>query len=157
MINGGYTWREYLFLSADGMLASADGKLIVQKTEDEKWELLKINGYDFSHFVTPDFFEFYSIKVQGQNKGVSMSGTPIFDTIKIRDCFNCKLGLIGESDFRNLFAFSKLDFVEVEYRNPETGLPIKKQMTMTMSKAKEFRTYRGDYFYKNISLSFEEA
>ena len=116
-----------------------------------------INGIDFSKFIDDYSVELYHIKVQGPNAGTSMGGTDIFDTVKVKECFSCKTGIVMESDYRTLISMAKLDFATVQYRSQDTGENVIRRMSITAGKAKEIPLLGGGRCYKNITLDFREV
>ena len=116
-----------------------------------------INGIDFSKFIDDYSVELYHIQVIGPNSGISMGGTDIFDTVKVKECVSCKTGFVMESDYRALISMAKLDFVTVQYRNPDTGENVIRRMSITAGKAKEIPFLGGGRCYKNITLDFREV
>lgn len=116
-----------------------------------------INGVDFSNVIDAYSIEIYHIKVQGPNSGTSMGGTDIFDTVKVKECFSCKTGIVMEPDYRTLISMAKLDFATVQYKNQDTGENVVRRMTITAGRAKEIPMSGGGYCYKNIALDFREV
>lgn len=117
---------------------------------------IKINGKDWSDYIDKYSIQIYHEKVQGQNKGVSMGGTDIFDTIKVKDCFSAKVGLIDQEKYIELMSFAKQDFATVIYTDPDTNITVTRVMSITAGKATQIPLLTGGYVYKNISLDFRE-
>lgn len=112
-----------------------------------------INGTEFPE-IDPYSVSQYIEKVQGTTKGIAMSGSDIFDTIKVKECFSAKVGIISEERYNALRAISKNDFVTVKETEGETTKT--RVMTMTIGKAKIVHMLGGETAYKNITLDFKE-
>lgn len=117
---------------------------------------IKINGKDWSKDINPYSIQPYHEKVQGPNKGVSMGGSDIFDTVKIKNCFTAKAGLLTQEKYSALMALAKMDFVTVIYTDPDTDKEVTRVMSITAGKASQIPLLSGGYAYKNISLDFRE-
>lgn len=115
-----------------------------------------IDGKDFTSLlgkcaVTP-FFE----KVQGPNAGVSMSGTDILDTVRIKNGFEVTAGLMTQDEYSALIALLKKDYLTVTYDDPDTNASVTRTMIVTPGKAKQIKLLTGGYAYKNLPLMFRE-
>ena len=115
-----------------------------------------INGQDWSGEIDPYSIQIYHEKVQGLNKGISQGGADIFDTVKVKECFNAKAGLLTQEKYTALMAFAKQDFVTVIYTDPDTNTSVTRVMSITSGKATQIPLLGGGYMYKNISLDFRE-
>lgn len=114
-----------------------------------------INGTEFPE-IDPYSIAEYIEKVQGPAKGVAMSGSDIFDTVKVKECFSAKIGYITEEKYNTLKALSKNDEVTVKKTETETGDTSLKVMTMAVGRAQIVHLLGGGMAYKNITLDFKE-
>lgn len=118
--------------------------------------ILIVNGEDWGKLIDPYSVEFYHEKVQGSNYGVSMAGTVIFDTVKVRHGFLANIGLIMSEQYAKLIEFAKADYVTVTYTDPDVGVEVTRQMSITAGNAHQIPLLGGGCAYKNISLEFRE-
>lgn len=117
---------------------------------------IEINGVDWSDYIDKYSIQPYHEKVQGPNKGVSMGGTDIFDTVKVKNCFLAKVGLVHQEKYTELMFLVKQDFVTVVYNDPDTNISVTRVMSITAGSATQIPLLSGGYVYKNIELNFRE-
>lgn len=117
---------------------------------------IKINGRDWSKEIDPYSVQPYHEKVQGPNKGMSMGGSDIFDTVKVRSCFSAKAGLLTQEKYSELMSLAKMDVVTVVYTDPDINDEVTRVMSITAGKANQIPLMGGGYAYKNIPLEFRE-
>lgn len=117
---------------------------------------IKINGIDFSEEIVETSIKFRHQKIQGQNGGISMGGSQIFDTIAIKSGFSATAGLLTPEKYRSLVFLAKMDCVTVVYDDPDTGKETQKAMILTASAPTQITLLGGGYMYKNMELDFVE-
>ena len=118
---------------------------------------IKINGTDWTDQFDPYSVCPYHEKVQGPNKGESMAGTTILDTVAVKSGFEITAGLLTQADYTALMALAKQDYVTVVYTDPDTDMDSGPMvMMLTTGKPTQVPLLGGGYMYKNISCNFRE-
>ena len=115
-----------------------------------------INGTDFSSVFKGCLIHPYYDKVQGPNAGISQGGSEIFDTIKVKSCFDTTVGLMSQSEYTSLISVLKQDYLTVTYDDPETNEIVTREMVVTAVKATRIPLLGGGYAYKNLDITFRE-
>lgn len=117
---------------------------------------IKINGSDWTDRFDPYSVHPYHEKVQGPNKGESMAGSTILDTVAVKSGFEITAGLLTQADYIALMALAMQDYVTVIYDDPDTNTTTTRVMMLTAGKPTQVPLLGGGYMYKNISCNFRE-
>lgn len=115
-----------------------------------------INGTDFTSVFKGCLIQPYHNKVHGPNAGVSMGGTEIMDTVKVRNGFDVTVGFMTQSQYTSLIALLKQDYLTVKYDDPDTNTSVVREMIVTAGKPTRIPLLSGGYAYKNLPVTFRE-
>ena len=115
-----------------------------------------LNGVDFSTAFNKWAVQFYSIKVEGPNSGISMDGMAIIDLVSVKDHFELPGNAVPERVFQQLSTICRGAYVTAEYIHPETGQAVAKVMIPAMSAANRLPMKGHGIYYDGWTLSLEE-
>lgn len=130
-----------------------DGRVLITGRQKLRFT---IDGVDWSEYINPYALEYRHEKVQGQNAGMSLGGTDIFDTVRIRSCFSGVIGLIRQPEYAKLMQAAKKDCCIVGYDDPDEGRFVERVMIVTTGAAKQIPLIGDGFVFKNITIDFRE-